>query len=47
MNITTLTEKLRTIKIVPVIALEGQESVLTPVSSGQLVEAGDSLMTWA
>ena len=33
--------------IVPVIALEGQESILTPVSSGQLVEAGDSLMTWA
>ena len=33
--------------IVPVIALEGQESVLTPVPSGQRVEAGDPLMTWA
>ena len=33
--------------IVPVIALEGQESALTPVPSGQRVEAGDPLMTWA
>ena len=33
--------------IVPVIALEGQESVLTPVPSGRRVEAGDPLMTWA
>lgn len=33
--------------IVPVIALDGQESILTPVPSGQRVEAGDPLMTWA
>ena len=33
--------------IVPVIALEAQESVLTPVPSGRRVEAGDPLMTWA
>ena len=33
--------------IVPVIALEEQESVLSPVPSGQRVEAGDPLMTWA
>ena len=32
--------------IVPVIALEAQESVLTPVPSGRRVEAGDPLMTW-
>ena len=33
--------------IVPVIALEAQESILTPVPSGRRVEAGDPLMTWA
>ena len=33
--------------IVPVIALEGDESDLEPVSPGRRVAAGDTLMTWA
>ena len=33
--------------IVPVIALEGDESDLEPVSPGHRVAAGETLMTWA
>mgnify|MGYP000930601365 FL=1 len=33
--------------IVPVIALEGDETDLEPVSSGRITAAGDTLMTWA
>lgn len=33
--------------IVPVIALEGEESVLDPIRPGQRVVAGEPLMTWA
>ena len=33
--------------IVSVIALEGKESALAPVPTGQRVAAGDPLMTWA
>ena len=33
--------------IVSVIALEGEESALAPVPTGQRVAAGDPLMTWA
>ncbi|OLL15517.1 PTS sugar transporter subunit IIA [Actinomyces oris] len=33
--------------IVPVIALEGDESDLEPVSPGRRAAAGDTLMTWA
>jgi len=32
--------------IVPVIALEGDETDLEPVSSGRITAAGDTLMTW-
>ena len=33
--------------IVPVIALEGDESVVEPMSPGRRVTAGDTLVTWA
>ena len=33
--------------IVPVIALEGDETDLEPVSPGRMTAAGDTLMTWA
>lgn len=33
--------------IVPVIALEGDETDLEPVSPGRITAAGDTLMTWA
>ena len=33
--------------IVPVIALEGDESVVEPMSPGRRVAAGDTLVTWA
>ena len=33
--------------IVPVIALEGDETDLEPVSPGRITAAGDMLMTWA
>ena len=33
--------------IVPVIALEGDETDLEPVSPGRMASAGDTLMTWA
>ena len=33
--------------IVPVIALEGDDSDLEPMSPGRMMAAGDTLMTWA
>ena len=33
--------------IVPVIALEGDETDLEPMSPGRMTAAGDTLMTWA